>query len=126
MVVHEPSALEEQDSVSEAVTLDDNTKAKLEAEICSLKCENAQLKSRVQQLQTTLQRLDPRFLSPSQLQMYTGLGKVEFGCLASWLSKSVGRRSASPLPTSTSAESTHILSETIDGINENKADSYSR
>ena len=85
MVVHEPSALEEQDSVSEAVTLDDNTKAKLEAEICSLKCENAQLKSRVQQLQTTLQRLDPRFLSPSQLQMYTGLGKVEFGCLASWL-----------------------------------------
>ena len=59
--------------------------------------EIVRLNNIVHQLQTTLQRLDPSILSSEQIYMYTGLTKIEFNCLSSWLTGTlVSRRSTSP------------------------------
>ena len=73
--------------------------AKLKALVKQLESSLAQSKNEIKLLRTSLQRLDPSLLSPTQLYMYTSLGRVEYNCLVSWLSTtSVGRRSASPCP----------------------------
>jgi len=87
----------------------------LEAKIRQLESSLAQSKGEVEHLQTSLQRLDPSFLSQSQLHMYTSLGQAEFRCLVTWLSTtSVSRRSTSPCPTLlSSAESALTFSQTL-------------
>ena len=58
--------------------------------------EIMRLNNIVHQLQTTLQRLDPSILLSEQIYMYTGLTKIEFNGLSSWLTgTSVSRRSTS-------------------------------
>ena len=70
---------------------DDLESLKLKLEIKRLKCQ-------VRHLQATLQRVDSSLLSSAQIHMYTGLCKLEFDCLACWLSTtSLVTRSVSPL-----------------------------